>query len=83
MATLERTITELRDLEPSYVSGASGAGGSTRERTVELVGRIQRETGQALRTIVRQSRGLTAADIARRFLCGPARETPPVVTVKL
>ena len=44
-ATLERTIRELADLNPSFVSVTYGAGGSTRERTVEIVSRIQRESG--------------------------------------
>jgi len=43
MATLEKTIRELGELEPSYVSVTYGAGGSTRDRTIEIVGRIQRE----------------------------------------
>ncbi len=45
MATLERTIKELSELSPSFVSVTYGAGGSTRERTVELVTRIQRDAG--------------------------------------
>jgi len=45
MANLERTIRELAELEPGYVSVTYGAGGSTRERTVDLVTRIQRELG--------------------------------------
>ena len=45
MANLERTISELSDLRPSYVSVTYGAGGSTRDRTVELVTRIQNELG--------------------------------------
>ena len=45
VATLERTIRELGELKPSYVSVTYGAGGSTRERTVEIVSRIQREAG--------------------------------------
>jgi len=45
MANLERTIRDLADLEPGYVSVTYGAGGSTRERTVDLVTRIQRELG--------------------------------------
>lgn len=45
LANLERTIRELSDLKPSYVSVTYGAGGSTRERTVELVTRIQNELG--------------------------------------
>ena len=42
---LERTIAELRDLAPSYVSVTYGAGGSTREKTIEIVTHVKRETG--------------------------------------
>jgi methylenetetrahydrofolate reductase (NADPH) len=42
---LYQTIDELRPLRPSYVSVTYGAGGSTRQKTVELVERIQREIG--------------------------------------
>jgi methylenetetrahydrofolate reductase (NADPH) len=45
MVSLERTIRELADLKPAYVSVTSGAGGSTRERTLGLVSRIQDELG--------------------------------------
>ena len=45
MANLERTIGELCELRPAYVSVTYGAGGSTRERTVALVTRIQDELG--------------------------------------
>jgi methylenetetrahydrofolate reductase (NADPH) len=38
-------IHELNPLHPSYVSVTYGAGGSTREKTVALVERIQRELG--------------------------------------
>ena len=44
-ATLERTIRELSDLQPAFVSVTYGAGGTTRDRTVELVTRIQKEDG--------------------------------------
>ena len=37
-------IAELQPLQPSFVSVTYGAGGSTRERTHDLVQRIQRET---------------------------------------
>jgi len=42
---LFETISNLNPLEPSYVSVTYGAGGSTRERTHNLVTRIQQETG--------------------------------------
>jgi methylenetetrahydrofolate reductase (NADPH) len=44
-ATLERTIRELADLAPSFVSVTYGAGGSTRQKTLEIVQWIQREAG--------------------------------------
>ncbi len=40
---LYQTIAELHAIHPSYVSVTYGAGGSTREKTVALVERIQRE----------------------------------------
>jgi methylenetetrahydrofolate reductase (NADPH) len=40
---LERTIRDLAELQPAYVSVTYGAGGSTRAKTVELVEWIQRE----------------------------------------
>jgi len=45
MATLFETLADLRDYRPSYVSVTYGAGGSTRELTVELVRRIKQELG--------------------------------------
>ena len=42
-ALLFQTIGELHAIQPSYVSVTYGAGGSTREKTVDLVERIQRE----------------------------------------
>ncbi|MBL8769527.1 MAG: methylenetetrahydrofolate reductase [NAD(P)H] [Planctomycetes bacterium] len=45
MASLFRTIDELKPLKPSFVSVTYGAGGSTRDRTLELVGRIKNELG--------------------------------------
>ncbi len=43
--SLFQTIDELKPINPSYVSVTYGAGGSTREKTVQLVERIQRELG--------------------------------------
>src|SRR6202163_73792 len=42
---LEQTIADLRQLKPSFVSVTYGAAGSTRERTIEIVTRVKRETG--------------------------------------
>src|SRR5947209_17954265 len=42
---LYKTIDELKPLRPSYVSVTYGAGGSTRQKAVELVERIQNEIG--------------------------------------
>jgi len=42
---LEQTIAQLRDLKPAFVSVTYGAGGSTRERTIEIVSRVKREAG--------------------------------------
>jgi methylenetetrahydrofolate reductase (NADPH) len=39
------TVAELAPFSPSYVSVTYGAGGSTRQLTVDLVGRIQRDVG--------------------------------------
>jgi methylenetetrahydrofolate reductase (NADPH) len=38
---LYKTILSLKQLEPTYVSVTYGAGGSTRKKTVDLVGRIK------------------------------------------
>ncbi len=45
MALLFETLGDLRDYRPTYVSVTYGAGGSTRELTVELVRRIKHELG--------------------------------------
>ncbi len=42
--TLGRTIAELEPLDPSFVSVTYGAGGSTRERTRDVVTWVRRET---------------------------------------
>src|SRR5689334_21204213 len=44
-ANLLRTLEELAPLEPGFVSVTYGAGGSTRDRTVDLVTRIKQNTG--------------------------------------
>jgi len=44
-ANLLKTLEDLAPLEPGFVSVTYGAGGSTRDRTVELVTRIKQNTG--------------------------------------
>ena len=41
---LWRSISELEELHPTFVSVTYGAGGSTRDHTIEITGRIARET---------------------------------------
>jgi methylenetetrahydrofolate reductase (NADPH) len=45
VANLLRTLEDLAPLEPGFVSVTYGAGGSTRDRTLELVSRIKQQTG--------------------------------------
>ena len=45
VAQLERTIEDLATLHPTFVSVTYGAGGSTRETTIDIVSRIKRDTG--------------------------------------
>lgn len=42
---LYKTIESLKPLDPTYVSVTYGAGGGTRRKTVDLVGRIKRDIG--------------------------------------
>ena len=42
---LFKTIDNLKTLNPAFVSVTYGAGGSTRSKTIELVGRIKKEIG--------------------------------------
>ncbi len=42
---LQATISELRALHPTFVSVTWGAGGSTRDKTIDIVSRIKQDTG--------------------------------------
>ena len=44
-AQLEQTILDLKPLAPTFVSVTYGAGGSTREKTLDIVSRIKSDTG--------------------------------------
>lgn len=68
-ATLWKSVERLAPLGPHFVSVTYGADGSTRERTHNLVTRIQRETsltGAPHLTCVGASRG-EILDIARKY----------------
>lgn len=65
---LLQTIDNLRPLQPSFVSVTYGAGGTTREKTIEIVTRIKREQGieaMAHLTCVGHSRDEIAAILDR------------------
>src|SRR3954451_5566452 len=42
-SNLYRALSELKPLDPAYVSVTYGAGGSTRDKTLEIVQRIKEE----------------------------------------
>jgi methylenetetrahydrofolate reductase (NADPH) len=85
LANLEKTIHELRDLSPGFVSVTYGAGGSTRDRTIDLVTRIQQRDGitaMAHLTCVGAGREEIAAVLDRLLAGGienviPLRGDPP------
>jgi len=74
---LEKTIPALLQLKPDYCSVTYGAGGSTRDKTLMIVDRIQREHGLTamahltcvnstkaqLREVIEQARGLGIKNI--------------------
>jgi len=83
--TLMRTIARLRDLQPSFVSVTYGAGGSTREKTIDIVTRVKREHGieaMAHLTCVGHDRDEIAVILDRLAAAGienvlPLRGDPP------
>jgi methylenetetrahydrofolate reductase (NADPH) len=73
VAQLERTIVELGALNPTFVSVTYGAGGSTREKTIEVVSRIKRGAGieaMAHLTCVGSTREEIAAVLERLYNAG-------------
>jgi methylenetetrahydrofolate reductase (NADPH) len=85
---LFHAIEELRPLAPTYVSVTYGAGGSTRDKTVEIVSRIKREVGieaMAHLTCVGSSRAELQGVLERLRDAGienvlPLRGDPPTGT---
>lgn len=70
---LEKTIPALGALNPDFCSVTYGAGGSTRERTLAIVDRIQREQGltaMAHMTCVNATREDTAAVLEQAHALG-------------
>ncbi|HVW85648.1 MAG TPA: methylenetetrahydrofolate reductase [NAD(P)H] [Bryobacteraceae bacterium] len=62
-AQLERTIAELGALTPTFISVTYGAGGSTREKTIEIVSRIRKGAG------IEAMAHLTCVGSTREELC--------------
>lgn len=70
---LMQTVGKLRALAPSFVSVTYGAGGSTREKTLDIVTRIKRDYGlevMAHLTCVGHDRDQIAAILARLAAAG-------------
>jgi methylenetetrahydrofolate reductase (NADPH) len=70
---LEKTIPALGQLKPDFCSVTYGAGGSTREKTLTIVDRIQRDQGltaMAHMTCVNATREETAQVLARARALG-------------
>jgi methylenetetrahydrofolate reductase (NADPH) len=70
---LEKTIPALGDLRPDFCSVTYGAGGSTREKTLTIVDRIQRQhglTAMAHMTCVNATRDDTAAVLGQARALG-------------
>ena len=70
---VEKTIPALGQLRPDFCSVTYGAGGSTREKTLAIVDRIQREQGltaMAHMTCVNATREETAAVLTRAHALG-------------
>ncbi|MSP24426.1 MAG: methylenetetrahydrofolate reductase [NAD(P)H] [Myxococcales bacterium] len=64
VANLYATVEALKPCRPSFVSVTFGAGGGTRDRTRELVGRIKRELGiEAMAHVT--CVGVTEAEVAK------------------
>jgi methylenetetrahydrofolate reductase (NADPH) len=45
LESLFKTVAELKDLKPDFISVTYGAGGGTRDKTIEIASRVQNEFG--------------------------------------
>ena len=85
VAKLEVVIRDLKELSPDFVSVTYGAGGSTQERTVDLVARIQKDQSicaMAHLTAVAATRDQIAGQVDEWLRSGieniiPLRGDPP------
>jgi methylenetetrahydrofolate reductase (NADPH) len=66
VASLMATVATLRTLAPAYVSVTYGAGGSTRDRTIEVAKRIKHELGVEVMAHITCA-GSTADDLRSTF----------------
>ena len=88
LALLGKTIPALRTLDPDFCSVTYGAGGGTRDKTLAIVDRIQREqqiTAMAHLTCVNatiaagaQTGAVTSTEAANREECRTVEKAPPV-----
>ncbi len=65
---LREALVSLRDLKPTYVSVTYGAGGSTRQRTLELVTRLRADYGLEAMAHVTCT-GASRAELLSTFEC--------------
>jgi len=84
-ALLEKHIPALRETQPDYCSVTYGAGGSTREKTLMIVDRIQREhqlTGLAHLTCVNHTREQVGELLQKIRATGTAAFAPSVANAR-
>jgi len=66
--TLQATLSDLRELHPSFVSVTYGAGGSTRDRTRQIVAELRREHNPMAHLTCWGHSRAALVDILKRYL---------------